>query len=66
MRRAASRDARERMRLAPCRAVVERARKLGAYMQAQGKTCSQHPKRDARSVMLQTAIDLSVDLGVAA
>ena len=49
----------EQMRLAPCAAVVERARVLGAYMQAQGKTGSQHLERDARSVMLQTAIDLS-------
>ena len=56
----------EQMRLAPCTAVVERARKLGAYLQAQGKSCSQHLARDARSMMLQTAIDLSVDLTVAA
>ncbi len=49
----------EQMRLAPCAAVVKRARMLGAYMQAQGKRGRQHPERDARSVMLQTAIDLS-------
>ena len=49
----------EQMRLAPCAAVVERARVLGAYMQAQGARGSQHLERDARSVMLQTAIDLS-------
>ena len=49
----------EQMRLAPCTAVVERARMLGAYMQAQGKNGSQHLVRDARTVMLQTAIDLS-------
>jgi 2-polyprenyl-6-methoxyphenol hydroxylase-like FAD-dependent oxidoreductase len=48
----------EQMRLAPCTAVVERARLLGAYMQAQGKG-DQNLERDARSVMLQTAIDLS-------
>ena len=54
----------ERVRLAPCTAVVERARVLGAYMQAQGKTTQapgQGLERDARSIMLQTAIDLSVD-----
>lgn len=49
----------EQMRFAPCVAVVERARVLGAYMQAQGKTGSQYLARDARRVMLQTAIDLS-------
>ena len=48
----------EQMRLAPCTAVVERGRMLGAYMQAQAKG-SQHLERDARNVMLQTAIDLS-------
>ena len=54
----------ERVRLAPCTVVVERARVLGAYMQAQGKTTQapgQGLERDARSIMLQTAIDLSVD-----
>ena len=54
----------EQVRLAPCTAVVKRARVLGAYMQAQGKTTQapgQGLERDARSVMLQTAIDLSVD-----
>lgn len=49
----------EQMRFAPCVAVVERARVLGTYMQAQGKTGSQYLARDARRVMLQTAIDLS-------
>lgn len=49
----------EQMRFAPCLAVVERARVLGAYMQAQGKTGSQYLARDARHVMLQTAVDLS-------
>ena len=48
----------EQKRLAPCTAVVERGRMLGAYMQAQGKG-NQTLGRDARSVMLQTAIDLS-------
>lgn len=51
------------MRLNPCLAVVQRARELGAYMQAQGQ---QHggdasaQQRSARSVMLETAIDLSL------
>ena len=48
----------EQIRLVPCVAVVERGRMLGAYMQAQGKG-SQNIERDSRSVMLQTAIDLS-------
>ena len=50
----------EQMRLAPCTAVVERGRMLGAYMQSQGKG-AQSLERDARSVMLQTAIDLSAE-----
>jgi 2-polyprenyl-6-methoxyphenol hydroxylase-like FAD-dependent oxidoreductase len=52
----------ETTRLAPSQAVVQRARALGAYMQAQGQeqaTSSQMLQRDARSVMLETAIDLS-------
>jgi 2-polyprenyl-6-methoxyphenol hydroxylase-like FAD-dependent oxidoreductase len=52
----------ETLRLAPSQAVVQRARALGAYMQAQGQgqgTSSQTQQRDARSVMLETAIDLS-------
>ena len=48
----------EQQRLAPCTAVVERGRMLGAYLQAQDKS-SQTLERDARSVMQQTAIDLS-------
>jgi len=48
----------ELQRLAPCTAVVERGRMLGAYLQAQEKG-SQILERDARSVMQQTAIDLS-------
>lgn len=52
----------EQYRLASCTAVVERARALGAYLQAQ--SAGRHsggptPQRDARSVMLETAIDLS-------
>ena len=52
----------EQQRLAPCTAVVERGRMLGAYLQAQGETRqlgNQTLGRDARSVMQQTAIDLS-------
>lgn len=55
----------EHVRLAPCAAVVRRARVLGAYMQSQGlkhsneKTQNQTHVRDARTVMLETAIDLS-------
>jgi len=48
----------EQQRLAPCTAVVERGRMLGAYLQAQDKG-SQTLGRDALSVMQQTAIDLS-------
>ena len=50
------------MRLSPCLAVVQRARALGAYMQAQSQQPSADraaQQRDARSVMLETAIDLS-------
>ncbi len=51
----------EALRLAPGLAVVQRARALGAYMQAQTDTPTLSPTfaRDARSVMLETAIDLS-------
>ena len=52
----------EQMRLAPCTAVVQRGRVLGAYMQAQGEKAlagGHNIERDARSAMLQTAIDLS-------
>jgi 2-polyprenyl-6-methoxyphenol hydroxylase-like FAD-dependent oxidoreductase len=54
----------EAMRMAPGLAVVQRARGLGAYMQAQGQEQEQNANsptqaRDARSVMLETAIDLS-------
>lgn len=45
----------EQNRLAPCTAVVDRARLLGAYLEAG----HQAAERDARTVMLQTAIDLS-------
>lgn len=52
----------EQSRLAPCLAVVQRARMLGAYMQAQASSSlagQQTFERDARKVMLETAIDLS-------
>jgi 2-polyprenyl-6-methoxyphenol hydroxylase-like FAD-dependent oxidoreductase len=51
------------MRLSASLAVVQRARTLGAYMQAQGQRQSADrapQQRDARSVMLETAIDLSL------
>jgi 2-polyprenyl-6-methoxyphenol hydroxylase-like FAD-dependent oxidoreductase len=43
----------EQARLRPCQAVVNRARRLGAYMQ------NQPVARDDYDVMVQTAIDLS-------
>ena len=46
----------ERERLAPARAVVQRARVLGDYMQAQGRWGAGNV---ARTMMLETAIDLS-------
>jgi 2-polyprenyl-6-methoxyphenol hydroxylase-like FAD-dependent oxidoreductase len=51
----------EALRLAAGLAVVQRARALGAYMQAQTQVSGVPPifTRDARSVMLETAIDLS-------
>lgn len=51
----------EVLRLAPSLAVIQRARALGAYMQAQTDAPALSPTfvRDARSVMLETAIDLS-------
>lgn len=52
----------EQSRLSPCTSVVQRARALGAYMQAQGNhpdSGGQTLERDARTVMLETAIDLS-------
>lgn len=51
------------MRLKASLDVVHRARTLGAYMQAQGQQQSServNQQRDARSVMLETAIDLSL------
>lgn len=54
----------EQMRLQPGQAVVERARELGAYMQAHADTAlpgttTRPLVRNARDVMMQTAIDLS-------
>lgn len=52
----------EAARLAPCLAVVQRARALGAYMEAQTQQADRaiHAlARDVREVMLKTAIDLS-------
>lgn len=46
----------EQQRLAPAQAVVQRARALGAYMKAQSKDGASSV---ARTMMLETAIDLS-------
>ena len=53
----------EQLRLQPAQSVVERARRLGAYMQSHAGSCNgaTKPVRDAREVMMETAIDLSVD-----
>jgi 2-polyprenyl-6-methoxyphenol hydroxylase-like FAD-dependent oxidoreductase len=48
----------EALRHAACLAVVERARRLGAYLQAQGS--GRAPERSAQDVMRQTAIDPSL------
>jgi 2-polyprenyl-6-methoxyphenol hydroxylase-like FAD-dependent oxidoreductase len=57
----------EAMRLAPGHAVVERGRRLGAYLQARAQDAGQpaHDRtrcasRDALSVLRDTAIDLSL------
>ena len=50
----------EALRLAPGRAVVQRARDLGAYMQAQGQsTVHAGARRDAQAVLRETAVDPS-------
>lgn len=51
----------ETERLPAGRAVVERARRLGAYMQAQGGSAAERRAavRDAMAVMRETAIDLA-------
>jgi 2-polyprenyl-6-methoxyphenol hydroxylase-like FAD-dependent oxidoreductase len=49
------------LRTAPCAAVVERGRQLGAYLQAQaGEGAPVAPPRSAESVMRLTAIDPSL------
>jgi 2-polyprenyl-6-methoxyphenol hydroxylase-like FAD-dependent oxidoreductase len=55
----------EAMRLAPGQAVVERGRRLGAYLQARAlateppRRGAAPPPRDALDVLRETAIDLS-------
>jgi 2-polyprenyl-6-methoxyphenol hydroxylase-like FAD-dependent oxidoreductase len=50
----------ERLRLAPCQAVVQRARDLGAYLQAQGSVAgAASGSRDADAVLRDTAVDLA-------
>ena len=52
----------EALRLAPGRAVVQRARDLGAYMQAQAQgqsTVHAGARRDAQAVLRETAVDPS-------
>jgi 2-polyprenyl-6-methoxyphenol hydroxylase-like FAD-dependent oxidoreductase len=57
-------EAYEAQRMVACLAVVQRGRMLGAYMQAlsqaNGAGGAHTSQRDARSVMLETAVDLSV------
>ena len=47
----------ESARLAPGRAVVQRARQLGAYMQAQGHAGASEVRRDAEQVLRETAVN---------
>ncbi|RYY92138.1 MAG: hypothetical protein EOO24_29755, partial [Comamonadaceae bacterium] len=47
-----------RERVPAGQAVVERARRLGAYMQACGQDGGTAHSRDAQAVMAQTAVDL--------
>ena len=49
----------EAVRLPAGQAVVERGRKLGAYMQAQGRAGAATVARDAETVLRETAIDLA-------
>ena len=46
----------EAARLAPGLAVVQRARRLGAYMQAQGRAAAGAARRDAEQVLRETAV----------
>jgi 2-polyprenyl-6-methoxyphenol hydroxylase-like FAD-dependent oxidoreductase len=57
----------EQLRLQPAQSVVERARRLGAYMQSHTGSYigAIKPVRDAHDVMMETAIDLSTDPSVA-
>lgn len=57
----------EQLRLQPGQAAVERARRLGAYMQVHAESGLSANKlvRDAHDVMMETAIDLSRDPSVA-
>ncbi len=52
----------EALRLQPGQSAVERARRLGAYMQASASSGATVDKieRDTRTVMMETAIDLSL------
>ena len=51
----------EALRLAPGQAVVQRARQLGAYMQAQGSATGRaDAHRDAEAVLRETAIDVAL------
>ena len=50
----------EALRLAPGRAVVQRSRELGAYLQAQGRSAAHAGvRRDAQAVLRETAVDPS-------
>jgi 2-polyprenyl-6-methoxyphenol hydroxylase-like FAD-dependent oxidoreductase len=61
---AAALQAYEQLRLAPGQAVVQRARDLGAYLQAQGAGAGVAPAfRDADAVLRDTAVDLSIATG---
>jgi 2-polyprenyl-6-methoxyphenol hydroxylase-like FAD-dependent oxidoreductase len=46
----------EAARLAPNQSVVQRARQLGAYMQAQGRADAGEARRDAEQVLRETAV----------
>ncbi|MDE2627915.1 MAG: FAD-dependent monooxygenase [Burkholderiales bacterium] len=56
---AAALQAYEALRLAPGLAVVQRARELGAYLQAQGQGGGAAVRRDADAVLRETAVDPS-------
>ena len=53
----------EALRLAPGQAVVQRARQLGAYLQAQGSAEGRDSaQRDAETVLRETAIDVAMPM----